>query len=192
MKQINLLTFLFFLLSCTNRPSLSNADTLTDTTRDNGLFKEFLNKIPSHHLPVNFSCGIETGTRIESNSEFEKFSNFIPHDVDVIFGLIGKTEKFKLIIFGKTGDDIIPIIFSFDNNGNRIDSLDLSLVGCGGADEYVIPYDCAQIGKDLHIVLRDTIKYIHFPDNARDYILDSIETSVVNYTIDNNGKINKK
>jgi hypothetical protein len=170
-------------LTCVEQPD--------DTIKKKPLFDEFVSKIPNHALPVNFNCGIDSGIVIENDHQFEKYRSLVPRKVDVIYGTIGSTEKFRLLIFGIMGDDIYPYLYTYDRNGELIDSLDLTLVGCGGADEFSIPHTLSQIDKDLHVILWDTIEYIHFLDPNEDYVLDSISTTVVNYRIDGRGIINK-
>ena len=157
-------------------------------------FAEFLKTIPNHSLPLELSCGLPNETN--SVKEFEIFNKFIPKSIDKIFGEIeNNTEDLKLIIYGQTGDDIYPIIFSFDNKGAIKDSLFLILKGCGGADEYQIPHSFVTISKDLTITLTDTTQLIHFPKQSKsvdDFVVDSLRISKVLIKVSKDGKFVKQ
>jgi hypothetical protein len=179
---------LISLMSCNSRQTNE-----TNKTSDN-VFNEFINKIPSQGLPINLSCGLPSGPGSNNiqTSDFETYKEFIPSGQNIIFGTIGQPDKFKLIIYGRTGDDIYPTLFTYDNFGKRIDSLDLILNPCGAADESRIPHSFVSITKDLQIILTDTLKFIHYPDNKSNYAMDSLKVSTVKYTIDDRGQINKR
>jgi len=165
----------------------------TEKTDDN-LFNEFISKIPTRGLPINLSCGLPSGPGSDNiqTSDFETYKEFIPSGQDVIFGAIGQPDKLKVIIYGRTGDDIYPTLFTYDSFGKRIDSLDLMLNPCGAADESQIPHSIVSIDSDLQIILTDTLKFIHYTDNNSKYLMDSLKVSTVKYNIDDRGQINKR
>lgn len=92
---------------------------------DQHRFEEFVHNLPSRQLPINFSCGLpnEFGTGNVESSELSEFAEFIPQNQNLIYGIINQTEEFTLIIYGETGDDIYPTLYSYNNVGKRIDSL---------------------------------------------------------------------
>jgi hypothetical protein len=157
-------------------------------------FKEFVDSLPFRQLPLRLSCGLPDGPS-SSNlwiSDFEKFKNIIPKGFDNIYGVINTHDNFKAIIYGQVGDDIYPTLFTYSENGKIIDSLFLILNAYGNADETQIPHSFATIDKDLSITLIDTNRFIHYPDNENNYIVDSIVVTRVNYQIDKKGLIIKQ
>ncbi len=188
MKKLLILISTSFLISC-------GRDGTTETANETDVnFKEFLNAIPNQSLPLELSCGLPDGTK--SAEEFKIFKDFIPKSTDKVFGTIkSNNEDYKLIIYGQTGDDIYPIIFSFDNNGITRDSLFLILHGCGGADEYQIPHSFVSISDNLTITLIDTTRLIHFPEvskSGNNYVVDSLRVSRVVVKVDQSGKFVKQ
>jgi hypothetical protein len=173
--------------------SCNSKQTNETTTTDNNLFNEFINKLPTKGLPINLSCGLPDGPGSDNLevSDFVNYKEFIPSGQNVIFGTIGQPDKFKLIIYGQTGDDIYPTLFTYDNLGKRIDSLNLILNPCGKADEFQIPHSIVSIDLDLQITLSDTLRFIHYSDNNKDFSVDSLKVSTVKYHINNSGQINK-
>ncbi len=187
MKKILAILILISLVSC------SNKQTSKENKKEENIFKEFLNKIPLRKLPINFACGLPDGPGSNNMqiSEFETYKRFIPNDHNVIYGVIEKNEKYKMIIYGQSGDDIYPSLYTYDSFGKRIDSLQLILNSCGGADDSQIPYSIVTIDKTLQITLKDTLRFIHYNDNESEYIIDSIKASILKYRIDSKGKIIK-
>src|SRR5882757_2901354 len=120
MRYLLILIAILLLISC-GRDKANVTTDKNDTNVDTD-FTEFLNAIPYQSLPVELSCGLPNETN--SADEFKTFSKFIPKSTDKVFGAIkSNTEDYKLVIYGQTGDDIYPIIFSYDNKGEIKDSL---------------------------------------------------------------------
>ncbi|HYF68132.1 MAG TPA: hypothetical protein VD884_08350 [Ohtaekwangia sp.] len=165
----------------------------SETSDDNGnSFTEFLSRIPHQSLPLELSCGLPDQTAFAD--DLKTFKEFIPKSVDRIFGTIkSNNESYKLVIFGQSGDDIYPVIFSFDNIGQVRDSLFLILHGCGGADDSQIPYSFISIDKNIRITLVDTTRFVHFTENGStdDYVMDSLKVSRVTMRLDKNGRFEK-
>jgi hypothetical protein len=161
-------------------------DKSNKATEMDPLFQEFLEAIPEKSLPINFSCGLPDGT--EFSRDFEKYKTFIPKSVDRIFGTIeSNTVNYKLIVYGYTGDDIYPTLFSYSNDGHVKDSLHLMLSGCGAADETAIPHAQVVINKDLTLELCDTIRLIHYPGHWKK--IDFQEQSMPDSTFCSNWRI---
>jgi hypothetical protein len=196
------LTIAILLLTCCH--DKSNRPTDIDP-----LFQDFLNEIPNKSLPINFSCGLPDSAKFLS--DFEKYKAFIPKSVDRIFGTIeSNSDNYKLIVYGYTGDDIYPTLFSYGNDGHVKDSLHLMLSGCGAADDTAIPHARVIIDKDLTLALSDTTKLIHFPghwkkidfkdesmpdstfESTGDYIVDSIRVSMKTFKVSHEGRFVKQ
>jgi len=183
MRKLIIPTLLILLVSCVSKPNKNSESR----------FGKFVGNLPSKNLPLNFSCGLPDESALDNlqSSEFHDYAEFIPSDQNLIYGIIGKTQEFTLIVYGESGDDIYPTLYSYNKLGERIDSLSLVLSPCGGADGSVIPSSTVHIDKGLRITLSDTIKYIHYLDNSV-YVSDSLKTSSVIYSIDKSGRIIKE
>lgn len=193
MRQLILFAYILGLCSCGNKQTQENSIGHVDTTKiENTLFKEFLDSLQSYETPIHLSCGLPD--YIWAN-EFKKYKEFLPVEYDAVYGLIGRTENFKFIMFGQVGDDIYPTLFSYDKNGGRIDSLSLILNPCGAADSEQIPHSFALIKNDLTIELTDTTRLIHYPEKSKsvgDYIVDSLRISKVVLKVNKDGRFVKQ
>lgn len=202
-RAIGFLSFtaVLLLLSCRDK---SNTPTNIDP-----LFQDFLNELPKKSLPIHLDCGLPN--ELKSSDGFEKYKALIPKSADQIFGTIDSgSDRYRLILYGYTGDDIYPVLFSFDHKGHIIDSLNLILHPCGAADDTVIPHSFFTIDKDLTVELTDTTQLIHYPghwkkldiedesmpdstfETTSDYIVDSVRISVEKFKIDNEGRFVKQ
>jgi hypothetical protein len=196
MRQLILFALIQSLCSCSNNRAETinenSVDTLETTKIQHELFIEFLDSLPLHDKPIQLRCGL---TDYAWYLEFKKYKQFIPATYNAVFGLIGRMENFNCIMFGQVGDDVYPTLFTFDNNGRRIDSLSLILNPCGAADSAQIPDSFALIKSDLTIELTDTTRLIHFPEKFKsvdDYIVDSIRISKVVLKVDKDGRFVKQ
>gem|GEM_PF-6849132 len=196
MRQLILLAFILGFSSFGNKQTNSiqeNAIGHVDTTKiENKLFKEFLDSLQLHELPIHLSCGLPDYVW---TNEFKKYKEFLPKDYDAIYGLIARVENFKCIMFAQVGDDLYPTLFTYDNSGEKIDSLSLILNPCGAANDKQIPHSFALIKNDLTIELTDTTRLIHYPENSKSvdsYIVDSLIISRVILKIDKNGRFVKQ
>ena len=173
------------------------------------LFQDFLNEIPKKSLPINLSCGLPN--ELKSSDDLGKYKSFIPKLADQVFGTIDtSSDSYRLIVYGYTGDDIYPVLFSFDTRGQIIDSLKLILTPCGAADDTVIPHSFVTIDNGLTIKLTDTTRLIHFPghwkkldaedesmpdslfETTGDYIVDSVRISNADFKISKEGRFVKQ
>lgn len=182
-----LLTLLFF--GC----GRDKANVIVDDI-ENPSFEEFIQSMPNKSLPLELDCGLPDGT--DFSDDFKRFYKYIPKSTDRIFGRINtSSDNYKLIIYGQSGDDIYPIVFSYSNEGILKDSLFLILHGCGAADAYQIPHSFVSISRNLTFTLTDTTRLIHISEEAEsgnDYIIDSLRISRVIIKVDQNGKFVKQ
>jgi hypothetical protein len=184
MRHLLTLIAILILASCAKNKTTEAIDNAETN------FSEFLDTIPKKSLPIELSCGLQDGTIFTEG--FKMFRRFIPASTDRIFGTIeSSNEDYRLVIFGQTGDDIYPIIFSFDNKGQIRDSLFLILQGCGGADDTQIPHSFVSIDKDL-ITLTDTTRFIHIPEGKSGIAVDSQRVTRVLMKLDKNGRFEKQ
>ena len=167
---------IFFLIGCGSK-------TIDSSDR----FKSYCSSLSNVSLPLKISCGFDSGTI--DTSGFNKFKDFIPSKMDRIYGFLSCKDSTTLILYGQTGDDIYPYLYSYDFNGKIQDSLFLIINPCGAADDKVIPHSYALIDKDLQINLIDTSRFITYTDNMN-YSVDSILISEKLYKLDHNGYFN--
>jgi hypothetical protein len=196
MRQLILLAFILALCSCGNRQTnLTEENSVghsATTVVENALFDDFLDSLQTYKTPIQLSCGLPN--YVWAN-EFKNYKEFIPADYDALYGLVGQTEYYKFLMFGQVGDDIYPTLFTYDNNGQRIDSLSLILHPCSAADTEQIPHSFALITEDLTIELTDTTRLIHYPEKSKsvdDYVVDSLRISKVTFKVDNQGRFVKQ
>lgn len=195
MRQLIILVFIFGLCSCGNKQTKLTEENSVDqetTEVENPIFKEFLDSLQLYEPPIHLSCGLPD--YVWAN-EFKNFKEFLPPDYDAVYGLIGRTNNFKFIMFGQVGDDIYPTLFTYDNNGRRIDSLSLILNPCGAADSEQIPHSFALMTEELTIELTNTTRLIHYPEKSESvdsYIVDSLRISKMTFKVDNQGRFVKQ
>jgi hypothetical protein len=188
-----LLLVLIGLLVCCGTEKTEHKRLIADNNVDT-VFSEFIGSIRKQALPLQITCGLTDN--LASLEEFEKFRKYIPKSMDRVFGKFETQDKeYKLVIYGLTGDDIYPFLFSYDTRGQIRDSLSLMLTGCGGADESAIPHSYATLKGDLTIELTDTTRLIHYPEKSEsidDYIVDSLRVSTVTMKLDKDGRFVKQ
>lgn len=176
-----LLSVIIFVLGC-------GKEKLPRTT--DPVFQQFLNDIPKQPIPLYLRCGLPDQSAPCSN--YKNYKSYIPKSVDRLFGQIdSKNDLYKLIIYGYSGNDINPILFSFDNRGEIIDSLRLFLEGCGSRPgEKEISNSSVYFHDYLAIQQIDTTKLVHYPEfGVGEYIVDSLRMTRQTYVLTDEGKI---
>jgi hypothetical protein len=146
MRTTIILCLLISIVGC------NKIQTKNDNANASPLFSEFFKKLPQVALPLSINCGIDGAKDIE---QAEKFKKFIPAYAERVLGTLPTDRKHNLIIYGHVGDDIYPVLYSYDSAGAIIDSLYLIINPCGGADETQIPYSSAFISKYLTFTLTE-------------------------------------
>lgn len=165
------------LAGCESNRAKTSENIISDT-----LFSDFLNDIPAQELPMKLECSLPDGSPFRV--AFEKHSRYVPKSIDRVYGKINTAnENYSLIVYGITGDDIYPVLFSYDRHGKITDSLSLILSGCGAADETQIPISSVSIDKNLTITRVDSTLFIHYlKTSTNEFVVDSVRTerSIVN------------
>lgn len=90
-------------------------------------FTNFLDKIPEYTFPIKMSCDYD---RPEIKNDLTEHTTYFPEGGRIISKLNSKT-KYSLIIFDFACDYSCPILYSYNSDGNRIDSLNLTPGQCG-------------------------------------------------------------
>mgnify|MGYP007061481756 CR=1 FL=1 len=167
--------------NASNNQAKNNSDSILNDKQIR--FNEFKNKLPIYNPPIKIHCGLDN---TESLDNYMGFSDFIPDEMNVAYGYVNTKETYDLIIFGAIGDDIYPYIYSYDCNGNILDSFFLIISPCGGADEYSIPNSYAFIKNVGEITLIDSTSSIKYTNNTYEIVSTMITT--VSIKVDDNGK----
>ncbi|MGQ1948718.1 hypothetical protein ACT3CD_16625 [Geofilum sp. OHC36d9] len=191
MKQILLLLGFLILISCNSNKTGKNEIIQQPVDKVDSIlsekhqrFIEFKKRLPKYNLPIEIHCGFDS---MVSLTDYKDFRDFIPTKMEEIYGYVNTNQTSDLILFGRVGDDLYPYIYSFDNNGNILDSLFLIINPCGQADEFYIPNSFAFIDNNGQISMIDTSLYIHYIDNMN-YKIDSTIITMIEMKVDKNGK----
>lgn len=153
-------------------------------------FGDFVDHVPAMALPLTITCGFDNTI---TDSDFKhKYQSHVPKDMEVVGKL--KTENdISLVFFARVEDLLYPFLYSFDKDGNVIDSLYLHVKNCA-ADPYIELFTWSVIQNDLTINMTDTAKhynYIEYNDGySRD--LDSIVVTKRHLQIDRSGNFTNK
>ncbi len=191
MKRTLLIFGFLILISCNSnrlgkneivQQSENNVDSISIEKQKR--FSEFKNKLPKYNLPIELHCGFDSLLKLE---DYKDYLDFIPRNMEKIYGYLNTNEISDLILFGRVGDDLYPYIYSFDNNGKILDSLFLIINPCGGADGSYIPNSFAFIDNKGQITMIDTSLYVHYIDNMK-YKIDSTIITKIAMKVDENGK----
>lgn len=152
----------------------------------NSPFAESVSKINMLDLPLTFCCGAETYTWIaEYGKEIETRA---PQHYSSV-GIIGKLPTINnniYIVYGLVGDIIYPVLYTYNTQGIKIDSLNLHLGYFCGADDTTNEKCWTTINKDTSIDMTDTTVYFHYVGNNQ--TLDSIIVAKRNYQLDTDGR----
>ena len=132
-------------------------------------FKEFLDIIPTKNLPLTIECGFESTFNDYNFSA--KQQKFIPNDFEVV-GKLNTTKDLNLVLFAVNGDIIYPYLFSFDDNGQIIDSIYLHKSTCTG-DPNLELSTWSVIDTDITINMTDTTKVFNYSETDNSRILES-------------------
>lgn len=191
MKYLIIISLILAMTSCAEKKSMPKEHYTEELKHSNNLFNEFLDSLPSYDLPLEWSCGLPESVM---KSKFEKYQQYIPHRFNAVYGIIGNSKKYRTLVYAVVGDDIYPTLFTFNQKGEKIDSLFLLLSFCGGADSEVIPHARVKIQADHSIILTDTTLHIHIPEvdsKYSDYIIDSMSVQREEWVITEDGFLKK-
>ena len=191
MKYSLLLFGFLVLISCNSNKTVKNqiihqSDNNIDSIsiEKQQRFIDFKNKLPKCNSSIKLHCGFDSLVYLE---DYKDYLGFIPKNMEGIYGYLITKENTDLIMYGIVGDDLYPYIYSYDKNGNILDSLFLIINPCGQADESYIPNSYAFIGINGQITMVDTSLYIHYLDNMN-YKIDSTIITRIEMKVDENGK----
>lgn len=186
-RTINNILLILTLFGCSQKSESSSEETdLVVIDTGNVDFKQFLDNIPNAILPLTIECGFEK--TINHNVFEKKYSEFIPKDFEIV-GKLNVNREQNLILFGMIGDIIYPYLFSFDDIGQKIDSVYLHISTCSG-DPNFESSTWSVIDKNVSINMTDTVKYYNYFETDNDYErnLDSTVVTKRSIKMDDKGR----
>jgi hypothetical protein len=157
-----LISFILFfcLIACHTNVSDKSVTQEKSFTKDSDnyskIFEDFTSQMPELTLPLELVCGKPFPVKVTEISSLDRAKN------EGYFGLLGKLteqENYTAVIYTTPADVVMPVIKTFDKQGNTIDSLVLYVGECGASP---VGYWNAKVDilKDMTIVLTDsTISY---------------------------------
>jgi hypothetical protein len=155
-----------------------------DNIRNNDIDSAFINsisKINTLELPLHFYCGADTYIWTEDLGD--DVLKIAPLNC-VVIGLLPINNDNIYVIYGQVGDIIYPYLYTYNKNGNLLDSLYLHISYCDG-DGFEIHSTATTITDDYCIYMTDTSKYIHYNDN-NELFLDSVIVKEQEFKLENN------
>jgi hypothetical protein len=110
--------------------SLASAATTPTSFKGEGRFAVFLSSLEALHTPLTLDCGIQGDLHSRHRAhEDAALQSFYPREL--VIGRLWSTSSYVAVLYGSIGDWVYPAIFTFDQTGRPIDSLDLR-VYCEG------------------------------------------------------------
>lgn len=192
MHKIIVFLSLFILLSCKEKELVSvneglqsrsgkNKITPIDINTESEDFIKFISSLTTEKLPLAFSCEVEYLKAKNLNSVYNKYA---PKGGSSPIRLITKSSH-ELIIYHFAADIYFPILYSYTDKGEIIDSLFLINGACNG-DPFYNSSCYTLFQSDLIIQMQDTSHHYSFVNENR--ILDSITLNQDQYKLKPNGK----
>ena len=135
-------------------------------------FENTLFAINTIKLPDTIYCGIDFSVPVE------KYGNEIiqiapkPSEWTSVYGKLPSKCGNEYIIYAITGDINYPYLYTYDKDGQLIDSMYLHIGPCLG-DESVVISNITVINKDYSIHMTDTTKHVHYDETNKRFI-DSV------------------
>jgi hypothetical protein len=176
---------LLVLFSCgVNEPESENnvvQEELNFGQTEVNTFDQFLSEIPEYKFPVKMSCDYK---RLSDGIDFSKYQRYCPNGGNVVSKLKSNSE-YSLVIFEFACDYSCPTLYSFDSDGIRLDSINLTPGQCG-EDPSMKNSEWFIISESISIELSDTTE--HYTDGNQGQILDSTTVETQRYKLNANGK----
>lgn len=141
-------------------------------------FQDFVENIPEYQFPVKMTCSYE---RMANPKDFEEYSQYFPAGGRVVSKLKSPFNC-DLIIFDFACDYSCPVLYSYNENGVRIDSVNLTPGQCA-EDSFGKRRNWFLIDENLEIELVDSMEYF-----STDNKLDSITVETVMLKLNRSGK----
>lgn len=175
MKYI--IAFFFLLITFVQ---CTDSDTKTEhrvISQDSIKFFDYYSKLNIYKVPFELFCGLD------ANSNYQKapFPNYFSYDKAtplIVGGRLYENNKFITLLYGSVGDDLYPILYTYNFYGNKIDSLNLA-GDCSGEEGY-LSSTSVKFNIDNNIIRVDSISRFN-EDNNGQIIAGTDTTNIYNY-----------
>jgi len=148
------------------------------TVKEDSLkFFQYYSKLKNINPPLTLSCGLPS----DVSYDYAPFNNYFSRNFDsplYVAGKIYQSRVFVTLLYGIVGDDLYPVLFNYNNNGIKIDSLDLSGI-CDG-DEGYISSTTVTLNKDYSIFKVDSLTR-YFENELDKMIKGTDSTTIISY-----------
>lgn len=144
-------------------------------------FEGFLSELYADTLPYELDCNHMFSY---FDISFAVYEQYIPKDRHP-YAKFEVDSNFTLMLFTFMGEQALPVLYSFDELGNRVDSLDMFIGRCQD-DFHSTSMNYFVINEDFSIVLTDTTRNYFVAANRRTLNSSTLEKRV--YHIDDSGK----
>ncbi len=164
------------------------------STKDND-FKKYVGQLETLKTPISFGTmrfPEQQTKKTYDRDLFLKFGNLTAHEV---YGKVFEDEKSIGIIYTVIGDINVPILMTYDKQGNKIDSLNL-FENASGFDVVSETYEYVTFNPDKTIQVIDSTKTWTTDVSGEERILETEKLTIDTLThfVNEDGKIvkNKK
>ena len=150
-----LLLTLLTVLSCNHNDinkNVSPSETIQKI--DSIKFFQYYSNLKELKLPLTLKCGLAS----DVSYNYAPFNNYFERNFDAplyVAGKIYKDNNFISLLYGIVGDDLYPVLFNYNNDGTKLDSLDLS-GNCDG-DEDFLSSTTVTFNQDYSILKIDSV-----------------------------------
>ncbi|UKN03454.1 hypothetical protein K6119_08000 [Paracrocinitomix mangrovi] len=176
-----ILPFLLFACAGTEQENNAEQEETNLDKNDEPTFTGYLSKIPDEKLPFEIDCSTPF---FKFDISYKVYEKYIPEGGSTYSKLITEAGH-NLVVYTFAGDIINPILYSYDSNGQVIDSLWLYNGSCNG-DPWLESSCHTIVREDLTIEMHDTIQHYFFNDTIRRLDSTSLETEL--YKVNEEGK----
>ena len=156
----------------------TNTDDSDVSVKEDSLeFFQYYSKLKNINPPLTLSCGLPS----DVTYDYAPFKNYFGRNFDsplYVAGKIYQSKVFVTLLYGIVGDDLYPILFNYNTNGIKIDSLDLSGI-CDGEEGY-LSSSTVTLHKDYSIFKVDSITR-YSEDEFGELVKGTSSTTILNY-----------
>ena len=180
LKIILLLFFVVLIFRCADNQDNShfqNTSKITSTKEDSVKFFNYYSKLNVYGSPFKLVCGLDANV-LYDKAPFLNYFNKNSETPLVVAGRVFSNNQFITILYGSVGDDIYPLLYSFNKYGVKVDSLDLT-GDCSG-DEGYLSSTSVTFKENNDIIKVDSIKRF-MVDELGEEIHGTDTTTIFNY-----------
>lgn len=155
-----------------------------DPAKEPNGFDVYLKQLPKQELPLSGVCYNEVPWK--KNQISDSLIAIYGRESSRVAGLLWETERYTAVLYLYPADVELPIIYTTDRNGKKIDSLQMYDSWCG---DFETGYGCSwfEIGADHSIMLRDSFS----EQSARDNSVYISRINAIGYEADSSGHFNR-